>query len=300
MKSLTLLKFAVAALAFAGTFLLASWVASAPMPSGIRTGVRGLVRQRALEQGGAWCQIEPLVRWIGKNIHGLLSPQLLARLDRQVCMAGSYMGLLAEEVVALSLLCTIAGLAAGTLANVIVKLGPAFVVGMGAFGAFAPSLTISSTGADRAKAIGRRLPSAIDLLALCMSAGLDFPSALRQVVEKSGIPNDPLVEELGIVLQSLQLGRTRRQALEEFRDRAPGGAVAEFVNSVVQAELRGNPLSEVLQIQGEISRRRRTELAEEAAAKASVKIILPLVLVFVAILILVAGPMVLRFSQMGM
>ncbi len=300
MKSLLLFKLALLVPVFVSLFLLTSSAASAPMPSGVRTGVRGLARQRALAGGGPWCRIEPLVRWLGMRVHGLMSTQLLASLDRQVRMAGSYLGLLAEELVALSVVCAAAGLTAGALANLVVKIGPVFVVAVGAFGAVAPFLTVSSFAGERSKAIGRRLPSAIDLLALSMSAGLDFPNALRQVVEKSGTPNDPLVEELSLILQSLQLGRTRRQALEEFADRSPIDAVSEFVNSVIQAELRGNPLAEVLRIQAEISRERRTVLAEEAAAKAGVSMLMPLVLVFVAILILIAGPMVIRLSQNGL
>ena len=295
-----LLKIALLVPAFLSLFLLASAAASAPMPSGVRTGVRGLARQRALASGGPWCRIEPVVRWIGMRAHGLLSTQLLASLDRQVRMAGSYLGLLAEELVALSVVCAAAGLVAGSLANLVVKIGPVFVVAVGAFGAVAPFLTVSSFAGERSKAIGRRLPSAIDLLALSMSAGLDFPNALRQVVEKSGTPNDPLVEELSLILQSLQLGRTRRQALEELAERSPIDAVSEFVNAVIQAELRGNPLAEVLRIQAEISRQRRTVTAEEAAAKAGVSMLMPLVLVFVAILILIAGPMVIRLSQNGL
>lgn len=300
MKTLLLFKLAIVLPSFACLFFLTSWAASTAMPTGVRTGVRGLVRQRALAKGGAWAQIEPLVRWLGKRIHGLLSAQLLKSVDRQVLMAGSYLGLLPEELVALSMLSATGGLIAGVFSNMVVKIGPMFVLAVGGFGGMAPFLTVSSTAGDRSKAIGRRLPSAIDLLALSMSAGLDFPSALRQVVEKSGTPNDPLIEELSLILQSLQLGRTRRQALEEFAERSPIDAVCEFVNSVVQAELRGNPLAEVLRIQAEISRQRRTVLAEEAAAKAGVSMIMPLVLVFVAILILIAGPMVIRLSQNGL
>lgn len=300
MRTMLLLEIALLVATFASAFALASWAAAAPMPTGVRTGVRGLVRQRALEKAGFWSQIEPLVRWIGKHVHGLMSPQLLTSLDRQVLMAGSYLGLLAEELVALSVLSAGAGLIGGGLSNLVVKMGPVFVLAVGAFGGVAPFLSISSAASERSKAIGRRLPSAVDLLALSMSAGLDFPSALRQVVEKSGTPNDPLIEELSLILQSLQLGRTRRQALEEFAERCPIDAVSEFVSSVVQAELRGNPLAEVLRIQAEVSRQRRTVLAEEAAAKASVTMIMPLVLVFVAILILIAGPMVIRLSQNGL
>jgi tight adherence protein C len=300
MRPLVLFEIAILVPAFASAWCLAFWASSAPMPTGIRTGVRGLVRQRALARKGTWSRVEPLVRWVGKRVHGLLRAQLLAALDRQVLMAGSYLGLLAEELVALSLLCGAAGLVAGALANLVVKVGPMLVVAVGIFGVLAPFLTVSSHATERSKAISRRLPSAIDLLALSMSAGLDFPSALRQVVEKSGTPNDPLVEELSLVLQSLQLGRTRRQALEELAERAPINAVCEFVNSVIQAEQRGNPLAEVLRIQAEISRQRRTVAAEEAAAKAGVSMIGPLVLVFIAILILIAGPMVIRLSQNGL
>ncbi len=300
MKTLLAHKLLLLVPTFACMFLLASWAASAPLPAAARTGVRGLVRQRALAKGGPYSQIEPILRWIGMRVHGLMSPQLLAALDRQVLMAGSFLGLLPEELVALSMLSATGGLAAGVAANLLVKLGPVFVLAMGVFGGFAPFLTISSEASERTKAIGRRLPSAIDLLALSMSAGLDFPNAIKQVVENSGTPNDPLIEELSLVLQSLQLGRTRRQALEEFAERCPINAVNEFVGSVVQAELRGNPLADVLRIQAEVSRQKRTVNAEEAAAKAGVSMIMPLVLVFVAILIVIAGPMIIRLSQTGL
>lgn len=297
MKALLMLEIGVLVPAFASVSVLGWWAANTPLPSGVRTGIRGLVRQRALAAGGAWSRIEPLIRWLGMRVHGLLNAQLLASLDRQVLMAGSYLGLLAEELVALSLVSAAGGLVFGAVANLVVKIGPMFVIGVGAFGAVAPFLTVSSAAADRSKAIGRRLPAAVDLLALSMSAGLDFPAALRQTVEKSGTPNDPLIEELSLILQSLQLGRTRRQALEELAERCPIDAVTEFVGAVVQAELRGNPLAEVLRIQAEVSRQRRTVLAEEGAAKASVSMIMPLCLVFIAILILIAGPMVIRLQS---
>ena len=146
------------------------------------------------------------------------------------------------------------------------------------------------------KKVNRRLPHAIDLLALSMSAGLDFPGSVRQLVEKSGSPDDPLVEEFTLMLQSLQLGRTRRQALEEFAARAPSDAVVEFVGAVVQAELRGNPLADVLRIQAEVSRRKRTVRAEESAATAGVAMAGPLILIFLTILILIVAPIIMKLQ----
>jgi tight adherence protein C len=132
-----------------------------------------------------------------------------------------------------------------------------------------------------------------------MGAGLDFPGAVKQVVEKSGSPEEPVVEEFTLILQSLQLGRTRRQALEEFALRVPINSVIEFVGAVVQAEMRGNPIVEVLRIQAEVSRRQRSVRAEEAASKAGVAMIVPLLLVFVSILILIVAPIVMKISHEG-
>jgi tight adherence protein C len=131
-----------------------------------------------------------------------------------------------------------------------------------------------------------------------MGAGLDFPGAVRQVVEKSGTADDPVVEEFTLILHNLQLGRTRRSALEGFADRVPVPGVVEFVGAMVQAELRGNPVVEVLRIQAEVARRKRTVRAEEAAAKAGVAMMGPLVLVFLAIMILIVSPIVMKL-QMG-
>jgi tight adherence protein C len=134
-------------------------------------------------------------------------------------------------------------------------------------------------------------------LALGMGAGLDFPGAVRQVVEKSGHPDEPVIEELTLILHSLQLGRTRQQALQEFAERVPASSVIEFVGAVVQAELRGNPIAAVLRIQAEVSRRKRSVFAEESAAKAGVAMILPMVLVFFTILILIVAPIIMRLQE---
>jgi tight adherence protein C len=153
-----------------------------------------------------------------------------------------------------------------------------------------PYMQISGVGQERLKNISRGLPYVIDLMALSMGAGLDFPGAVRQVVEKSSNPNDPLVEEFTLLLQTLNLGRTRKEALTEFARRAPVETVTEFVNSLVQAEERGNPVAEVLAIQATVSRTRRSVRAEELAAKAGVQMVGPLMLVFFCVMGLLMGP----------
>ena len=98
------------------------------------------------------------------------------------------------------------------------------------------------------------------------------------------------------MLQELGIGRTRKQALLGFAERAPIETVQEFVNSVVQAEEKGNPLADVLQIQAGMSRMRRTVRAEQQAAKAGVQMIGPLALLLICIIALILGPMFLKLA----
>lgn len=275
-----------------------TWViVSTPQVEGKRLGLRGLKRKRALQKTPLWSSLEPIVRWLGARFSALLSDEQKASLNLQIALAGDYMGLLPEELIGFCIVSGILGICAGTIAGYTTGMGGVMVIGCTLLGSVLPMMQVSGAAADRLKNINRRLPYAIDLLALAMGAGLDFPGAVRQVVEKSGSPEEPVVEEFTLILQSLQLGRTRRQALEEFSVRAPINAVLEFVGAIVQAELRGNPVVEVLRIQAEVSRRQRSVRAEESASKAGVAMIVPLVLVFVAILILIVAPIVMKLQK---
>jgi len=280
-----------------GVFALSFVIASADTSEGTRLGLRGLKRQRALENVPGWSLCEPVVRWLGARFSGVISASFRQAANRKLALAGDYLGLLPEEAIGLSLLCAFAGLVSGYLLGALAEMSELSMIGGTLLGGALPYFRISSAAGDRMKLISRRLPNAIDLLALSMSAGLDFPGSVQKIVEKSGSPDDPLVEEFTLMLQSLQLGRTRRQALEEFAGRAPTEAVIEFVGAVVQAELRGNPLVDVLRIQAEVSRRKRTVRAEESAAKAGVALAGPLILVFLTILILIVAPIVMRLQS---
>ncbi len=269
---------------------LAYGVASAPTRVANRLGLRGLKRQRVLAQNELWAGIEPLVRWLGVRVSGILTDEQRAQVDAQISLAGDYMGLTADEYLALTLLSSVAGAFVGAFGGYILELGGiTLVVGI-MLGAAIPYMQISGVAQERLKNIGRGLPYVIDLMALSMGAGLDFPGSVRQVVEKSSNPDDPLVEEFTLILQTMNLGRTRKEALLEFARRAPVETVTEFVNSLVQAEERGNPVAEVLTIQATVSRTRRSVRAEEMAAKAGVQMVGPLMLVFFCIMGLLMGP----------
>lgn len=284
--------------AFALSLAFATYaVASAPTRLPSRLGMRGLRRRRALENNPGWASIEPVVRWLGVRLSGILAEGTRAKLDAQLGLAGDYLGLTSEEYIGLSIVSFFGGMAFGAVGGLVIGNAPMLMVICAPLGAAVPYLTISGEAQKRLKQISRGLPYVIDLLALGMSAGLDFPGAVRQVVEKSSDPEDALAFELTRILQELQLGRTRKQALLDFARRAPVDAVSEFVNALIQAEERGNPVAEVLAIQAGVSRSRRTVNAEESAAKAGVAMVGPLFLLFACIMILVVGPMILKLAK---
>ncbi len=272
-------------------------VASAPTRIANRLGLRGLKRQRVLGTNELWASVEPFVRWLGVRVSGLTTDEQRAELDRQIGLAGDFYGLTADEYLALSFLSAVGGAAFGAFAGWMLDLGMITVIVGLMLGGATPYMQISGVAQERLKNIGRGLPYTIDLLALSMGAGLDFPGAVRQVVEKSSNPDDPLVEEFTLILQTLNLGRTRKEALQEFARRAPVEAVTEFVNSLIQAEERGNPVAEVLTIQATVSRTRRSVRAEELAAKAGVQMVGPLMLIFFCVMGLLLGPAILNIMS---
>jgi len=285
---------------FAFALFLGSYaLASAPTRIASRLGMRGLKRRRAIETNPLWSHMEPLVRWLGMRLSGIIPPKVRIKLDTRLQLAGDFLGLEPEESVALAIVSFLLGIVAGTLFGWLAGNVALITLMGGTLGITIPSILITNEAQRRFKQIGRGLPYVIDLMALAMSAGLDFPGAIRQVVEKSSDPEDALIEELNRIQHELQLGRTRRQALLDLGRRVPSDQVVEFVNALIQAEDRGNPVADVLMIQAGVARTTRSVRAEEAAAKAGVAMLIPLLLLFLCIMILVMAPIVFKLANSG-
>ena len=286
-------------LAVAAAIVTASYtVISAPSRPASRLGLRGLKRQRALAGSELWASVEPLVRWIGLRVSRMLSDSTRAKIDASISLAGDFMGLTADEFFALSILGALAGTVFGALVGnmLIDSAGFGAIFGF-AVGAIYLQQQIAAAGQERIKQAGRGLPYIIDLMSLSMGAGLDFPGAIRQVVDKASSPDDAMIEEFTLILQSINLGVTRKDALQELARRIPADSVIEFVNALIQAEERGNAVADVLAVQAGVARNRRSVRAEEAAAKAGAAMMGPLALVFFAILGLLLGPAMLSILK---
>jgi tight adherence protein C len=253
-------------------------------------GQKGLKRKAILDEQGLFNTIEPLMRWLARRIASLPIDDTRDRINTQLRQAGEYLGLTADEYLALCVISAIGMLVAGVVIDKLSSVGGIVVLMFVGFGSILPHMQVSGEIERRFKQVNRGLPHAIDLVALTMSAGLDFPGALRQVTEKTADKGDALYEELTRILQELELGRTRKQALLSFAERAPTESVRDFVSAVVQAEEKGNPLAEVLQIQATMLRMRRSIAAEESAARAGVLMMGPLMLIFCTIMMIILGP----------
>jgi tight adherence protein C len=262
-------------------------------------GHRGLKRKRALERTPLLKAVDPAVRMMAAWFSNLPTHTAREHVEKQLAYAGHWLGIRADELFALMTLSGIGFTILGVFAADLIGFSAGLAVFFGALGVMLPYTRLTGEVTDRFRSINRQLPGSIDIAALCMGAGLDFPGALKQVVDKSPEQEAPIIEELRRILQEIDLGHTRRQALESFADRVPTDAVRDFVGAVVQAEQKGNPLSEVLSIQARMLRMRRSMLAEENAARAGVMMMAPLVLIFCAIILLLMGPFIIQGMQSG-
>lgn len=293
-----ILKYA-ALLAFgSGLFIIAFTLGRNPIAIRPEFGARGLKRLVAMDEG-LFKSIEPIMRVVAGWMEGLPIPKLREQVRKELSYSGDWLGLDSNEFLALSLLGGVGMMLFGFGCVWWLDFPVIAALMFGLFGTAVPYLNVQSASKERFKAINRTLPASIDLAALCMGAGLDFPGALKQIVEKSSSKSAMLVEEVNRILQELDLGHTRRKALEAFAERCPTEAVKDFVGTVVQAEAKGTPLAEVLSIQARMLRMRRSVAAEEAAAKAGLLMMGPLMLMFFCIIILLMGPFAVRFMSSG-
>jgi tight adherence protein C len=159
-----------------------------------------------------------------------------------------------------------------------------------ALGFYLPSLYLRSAINRRQEAIIKKFPDALDLMSICVDAGLPFDGAMARVHEKW---DDPLADEFGRVIYEVQLGKSRRQALRDMANRMEVNDVSSFVAAILQAEHLGVSIGKVLRIQSEQMRIRRRQRAEEKAHQAPVKMLFPLVfLIFPSMFIVLLGPAV--------
>jgi tight adherence protein C len=164
-----------------------------------------------------------------------------------------------------------------------------------AAGFFLPDVLLYNAGVKRQQKIQKALPDALDMLTVCVEAGLGFDAALAQVARNT---NGPLAAEFSRVLQEIQIGKSRSRALRAMTERTTVPELRSFVSALVQAGELGITIADVLREQAKEMRLRRRQRAEEKAQKVPVKILFPLVFcLFPSMFIVILGPGALSIAQ---
>jgi tight adherence protein C len=162
-------------------------------------------------------------------------------------------------------------------------------------GFFFPQLWLQSRIDRRQRDIRKAMPDALDLLTICVEAGLGFDAAMSKVAEKW---QTELAVAFERCIREVQLGKTQREALRDMADRLGISEMTSFVAAVIQSQILGVSLAKVLRIQSDQMRVKRRQRAEEEAHKAPVKMILPMAfLTFPSILIILLTPAGIQISQ---
>ncbi len=246
-----------------------------------------------------------LSRLFGPALHGaagmlgnLLPKSMIKGVERQLVTAGEPMTI--QGFLTMDLVASVAATSLGFL--IVVTSGiKLFPTGAGIFlvtaliGFYMPFYLIKSRSKQRQHAIIKSLPDAFDLITTCVEAGLGLDAALARVAEKV---EGPFAEELTRMLRDVALGKTRRDALKELGQRTGVPDLIQFTNAVIQAEAMGSSVGQVLRVQADQLRVARRQRAEQAAYKAPVKMLFPLVLfIFPSLFIVILGPAIITIMN---
>jgi tight adherence protein C len=295
-----LLAAGLAALAVGIVTLVLTLAPSKPPPTGVAHAL-ATIDQRYTRDGPAGPSLAPapfvaLPGWLRLLALRLSPPGVGGSLQRRLNVAGNPPGWTPDRMLAVK------GLGLLTLALLGVLYGfsnPGLLIlcaGLGAvIGFFLPDILLYNSGQKRQARIPAELPDALDMLTICVEAGLGFDAAMAQVARHTkGI----VAAEFARVLQEMQIGKSRTEALRGMVDRTTAPELRAFVSALIQSNELGISVAHVLREQAKEMRVRRRQRAEEQAQKVPVKITFPLIVcLFPSLLLIVMGPGIIQIAH---
>jgi len=237
--------------------------------------------------------IVPFIRRIGEFSARFTPQKAIQDTARRLELAGNPWPIDAATFLAIRFI--LAVLLGGFLVAVVLISPPSnasdnfmFIGGAIFAGFFLPHLMLSSKITNRQKEIRKAMPDALDLLTICVEAGLGFDAAMSKVAEKW---ENELSLAFARTIREVQLGKVRREALKDMSDRLGIPEMTSFVAAIIQSEQLGVSMAKVLRIQSDQMRVKRRQYAEEEAHKAPIKMIIPMaLLIFPSIMIIILTP----------
>jgi tight adherence protein C len=245
--------------------------------------------------------IAPMVRGVAEFVRRFTPERTLESTRHKLDLAGNPQNWSAAEFFGVRALAMVvlAGLIFVVLTVTRAEVGLTLLMTLifAGLGFFLPALWLGSKIRSRQSNIVKSLPDALDLLTVCVDAGLGFDQAIKKVAEKW---ENELGRAFTRLLQEIQLGRLRRDAMRDMANRMEVTDVTSFVAAIIQAETLGVSIAKILRIQADQMRMRRRQRAEEKAHQASIKMVIPMVfLIFPSLWVVLLGPAVLQafFSE---
>jgi tight adherence protein C len=200
----------------------------------------------------------------------------------QIFLGAKFISLVLALVLGGGTTVAIMGLSQAALLRIVLLAGAAF---------YLPDAIIWFLGRRRKEAIFLGLPDALDLMVVCVEAGLGLDQAMRKVSEEMKKSYRVIAEEFQLCNMQLQMGRGRSHVLQELGSRSGVDDLKSLSSILIQADKFGSSIAQALRVQSDSMRTRRKQIAEEKAAKTAVKLIFPLVLfIFPGIFVVLVGP----------
>ena len=220
-------------------------------------------------------------------------------IRRKLIMAGSPFGWDPDRVLVAKVACLTGGVLLGFLFLALFSFAwPLRVLGFLAFGLLGywlPNVVLANAVQRRQNEIRSALADSIDLHTICVEAGLGFDAALAHVSRNT---DGPLADEFYRTLQEVQLGRSRNEAMRNLAERSNVAELRAFVLAMVQADIFGVSVANVLRIQAKDMRVKRRQLAEERAMKVPIKVLFPVLFcIFPALFVVILGPAIMRIAD---
>lgn len=242
----------------------------------------------------------PLVRRIGEFSARFTPQKAIQDTARRMELAGNPWPIDAATFLAIRFI--LAVVFGGFLTAVILISPPSnpndnfMYIGGATFGGFfLPHLMLTSRITKRQTEIRKAMPDALDLLTVCVEAGLGFDAAMAKVSEKW---ENELSMAFSRAIREVQLGKVRREALRDMADRLGIPEMTSFVAAIIQSEQLGVSMAKVLRIQSDQMRMKRRQRAEEEAHKAPVKMLIPMaLLIFPSIMIIILTPAAIQIME---
>jgi tight adherence protein C len=269
---------------------------SEPSVSRALTAIDRSYTREAAARAGQGGDPFKLPDWLQRLSERLSPAGVATTMQRRLDVAGNPSGWTPDRMLAIKGLGLIAVAVLGALYGL---HNPALLVvgaGLGAvIGFFLPDLLLYNSGQRRQQRIPSELPDALDMLTICVEAGLGFDAALAQVARNT---KGAVAAEFARVLQEMQIGKSRSEALRAMADRTTVPELRSFVSALTQSAELGIPVAQVLREQSKEMRVRRRQRAEERAQKVPVKITFPLILcLFPALLVVILGPGIIEITH---